>query len=189
MWAAELPQWSPPPVAVPAEIEEARVELIAEAMRDEVDLVAGRLERGCRCLVACREGRVTAYGWISTGPEWIGEIGARIRPQPGDAYIWNCVTLAEHRRQGLFAALLVHLAQRCAEAGLTRLWIASVAGSGESAIAYAGFLPVLRISRRDLRGVRWLSVRAAANAPERLVASARSVLPLPRLSRRRLVRH
>ncbi|MDQ6741776.1 MAG: GNAT family N-acetyltransferase, partial [Candidatus Dormibacteraeota bacterium] len=86
-------------------IEEAGPGTVAEVvavMGAEGDLVLARLARGCRCLAVRSGGEVAGYGWLSTGPEWIGELGLEIRPAPGEIYVWNCVTLPAHRRRGLF---------------------------------------------------------------------------------------
>ena len=91
-------------------------------MGAEVDLVAVRHARGSRSFALCVDGRPAAYGWVSTGSEWIGEVRVEIRPPKGEAYVWNCVTLAEHRRRGMFGALLRQLATRLQAEGLGRRW-------------------------------------------------------------------
>ena len=120
----------------------AEAEAVAAAMAEEGDLVALRLARGCRCFAAWEGDRVIGYGWLTSGPEWIGEVALEITPGPGEAYIWNCVTLPEHRRQGVFRGLLASI---CAEAGATRLWIASLPDSAEAALPPLGFKPVVRL--------------------------------------------
>ncbi len=141
-------------------------------MAAEGDLVAPRLERGCRCFVTRRGTDVAGYGWLSAGPEWIGEVGLEIRPGPREAYVWNSVTLPAHRLRGHFRALLLHLVATACREGVSRLWIGSVDGGAEAALAGAGFRPVLRIRVRRLPGLRWLTVRAAAGADPALVAAA-----------------
>ena len=142
-------------------------------MGDEGDLVAPRLARGCRCFVVSVDGAIAGYGWLSTGPEWIGELQLEIRPQPGEGYIWNCVTLAEHRRKGVFASLLVGICEVARGEGLKRLWIGSVAIPAERAVAPSGFRPVLRFT--SYRAVRVYAVRVHAIEP-RLADEARSRL-------------
>ncbi len=195
LWAAELPAWSPPPVPVAAEIRESGPEgarAIAAAMGPEADLVEARVARGCRCFAAWAGPQVLAYGWLTNRKEWIGELGIEIRPASGEAYVWNCVTLVEHRRQGLFTALLVHVAGKARQEGLGRLWIGSVEGTAESAVSYAGFAPVLRMSIRSVRGLRLLRTEPAREAGPHLVRAARSALSLRgrrSLRRSRLRRH
>ncbi|HKT83157.1 MAG TPA: GNAT family N-acetyltransferase [Solirubrobacterales bacterium] len=105
-------------------------------------MVSLRLARGCRCFAAFDGERVLGYGWKSTGPEWIGEVGLEISPGAGEAYIWNCVTLPEYRRQGVFRRVLTRI---CNDDGLARLWIASLAGTAEGALPLLGFEPVLTV--------------------------------------------
>jgi len=141
-------------------------------MAGEGDLVALRLARGCRAFVVRRDGELAGYGWLSAGAEWIGELGLEIRPRPGEAYLWNCVTLPPHRRRGCFRALLQQVAGAAGREGLSRLWIGSLHDGLEEALAGMGLRPVLRFRVRDLAGLRWLAVRPAAVADPALVAAA-----------------
>jgi hypothetical protein len=145
---------------------------LAAAMAEEGDLVGPRLARGCRCFAARRGPEVLAYGWLSSGPEWIGEVELEVRPGPGEAYVWNCVTLPGHRRRGHFRGLLLHVVATACRERLVRLWIGSLEGGAEAALAGAGFEPVLRIAVRRLPGLRWLTVRPAPGADPALVAAA-----------------
>jgi hypothetical protein len=115
---------------------------------------------------------VVAYGWVSTGPEWIGELGLEIRPAAGEAYVWNCVTVPSHRYRGCFRALLVHLTRTAREEGVPRLWIGSLEGGADRAIAGTGFQPVLRFRVIDLLGLSWLSVTGVDSAGPQAVAEA-----------------
>lgn len=114
-------------------------------MGPEADLVGSRLARGSRAFAAFDGEMLTAYGWLSTGPEWIGEARAEIRPAEAEAYIWNCLTVPEHRLRGLFRLLLVRILEQARAQGLRRLWIAS-AGGAERAVSDARFVPVLRLT-------------------------------------------
>src|SRR5439155_25963660 len=96
---------------------------LVTAMGGEGDLVSPRLERGGRCFTGLMAGEVVAYGWVTVGAEWIGELGLEIRPPVGEAYIWNCVTLPAHRLRGYFGALLLHLVETAHREGIPRPWI------------------------------------------------------------------
>ena len=65
------------------------------------DLVESRLARGCRCFGAWLDDGLAGYGWLSTKPEWIGELELEIAPGDGEGYIWNCFTLEQQRRRGV----------------------------------------------------------------------------------------
>jgi GNAT superfamily N-acetyltransferase len=159
-------------------------------MAEEGDMVPVRLGRGCRCFVALRDEEVVGYGWLSTGPEWIGELGLEIRPTAGEAYVWNCVTLMPHRRQGIFRTLLVFITAQARKEGLVRLWIGSVEDVGEQAVAGAGFVPVLNFAIVPLRWLRWLTVRPLEGAAPELVAAAMRALTVSgRMHRARSRRH
>jgi hypothetical protein len=142
-------------------------------MGPDGDLAGPRLDRGCRAFAGWRDGGLVAFGWLSTGPEWIGELGLEIRPATGEGYIWNCVTLAPHRRQGHFQALLRCLAAHAHGEGLSRLWIGSIDAVGAGALLAAGGTPVLRFTIRKLPWFRRLAVWDAEEAEPGLVRAGR----------------
>ena len=145
-------------------------------MGPDGDLVASRLARGCRCFVVRLDESIAGYGWLSTGPEWIGELQLEITAAPGEAYVWNCVTLPERRRQGVFRSVLAGIQATARREGLTRLWIGSVAIPAEKALAPAGFDAALRFSVGHLAGLHWMKAEPAPGADPSLVAAARTVL-------------
>ena len=148
--------------------------LLEEAMAADGDLVAARLERGCRCFVITRGVELAAYGWLSVGPEWIGELDLEITPGAGEGYVWNCLTIPAYRRQGLFRALLAGIGAAARGAGLRRLWIGSVAIPAERAVGPSGFRPAMVFESRRIAGLHL--VRASGAGDERLVADAVKVL-------------
>jgi hypothetical protein len=151
---------------------------VAAAMAGEGELAGMRMARGCRCFAAYAGGSVAAYGWLSGGAEWIGEIRLEIKPDVGEAYVWNCLTLPPHRRRGMFRAILIGISTALREEGAGRLWIASGGGEAEKALPPAGFRPVLQLSESPLGpgGLRLLRAHAIAGAEPGLVAAARRVM-------------
>ncbi|HEY4888772.1 MAG TPA: GNAT family N-acetyltransferase [Candidatus Dormibacteraeota bacterium] len=152
---------------------------MAGAMGPEGDLVALRLARGCRCFGAWVGDEVAGYGWLSTKPEWIGELELEIAPGFGEGYIWNCFTLEQHRRRGALRGLLAEIRSRAGAEGLSRLWIGSVAIPAEKAFGLGGFTPALVFATEVIAGYRWLQVRSAAGADPALVEAAHRVLGVP----------
>jgi hypothetical protein len=159
---------------------------LVAAMGDEGELVGLRLARGCRCFAVMTGEEVTAYGWLSSGTEWIGEIRLEIKPGAGEGYVWNCLTLPAHRRRGMFRAVLVRISSVLKEEGAGRLWIASGGTGAEKALPDAGFRPVLLLGESPLgrAPLRLLRVNAARGADPSLVSAGRRVLgvggrPLP----------
>lgn len=146
-------------------------------MGAEGDLVAERLARGCRSFVVWIGGAVGGYGWLSTRPEWIGEIQLEITPRPGQGYVWNCVTVAEHRRKGIFRSLLLGISQIARLEGLERLWIGSVAIPAERALEPSGYRPALRLTSLTLAGLHLLRVERSSDPS--LAREARDVLAVP----------
>jgi len=129
------------------------------------------------------DGSIAGYGWLSTRPEWIGELQLEITPDLGEAYIWNCVTLAEHRRKGIFRALLSGIRETATAEGMKRLWIGSVAIPAEKAVGPAGFRAVLRFNSMTVVGMHLLSITAVE--PETSMAAFQALSTRARLLIRR----
>jgi GNAT superfamily N-acetyltransferase len=158
------------------EIGKNRADRLVRAMGAEGDLVAGRYARGCRCFAVSIDGEVGGYGWLSVKPEWVGELQLEMTPRPDEGYIWNCVTLSEHRRKGLFRSLLIGISSVARQEGLRRLWIGSVAVPAEKAVGPSGFKPALAFDSFRLAGLHWMSVTTAQNASSLLISEACEVL-------------
>ncbi len=142
-------------------------------MGGEGERVGSRLSRGSRCFAAWAGSDVVGYAWVSTGPEWIGELELEIRPAPGEAYVWNCLVLRPHRRKGIYRSLLQQVVAQAGTEGLRRLWIASIVGHpAEKADSDAGFVPVLRLNARRGLGLRLLLIQPADGAHPALVHDA-----------------
>jgi GNAT superfamily N-acetyltransferase len=175
LWAADLVVSGSPPLPV-EEVAENRADRIARAMGVEGDLVAARFARGCRCFAVWIDGAVGGYGWLSLHPEWIGELQLDINPRSNEGYIWNCVTLHEHRRKGIFSSLLIGVSSVARQEGLRRLWIGSVAIPAEKAVGPSGFEPALTFDSFRLAGIHCMRVQAAPAASPALVNDACEVL-------------
>jgi GNAT superfamily N-acetyltransferase len=161
------------------EIHPDRAALMEAAMGSEAELVRPRFERGCRCFAVLLDGSIAGYGWLSTSTEWIGELQLEITPLAGEAYVWNCATLTEHRRKGIFRSLLAGIASEARTAGFRRLWIGTVHIPAEKAMRPAGFRPAFTF--RTLR-VPALHVLVATPAPDEnslLISDAKKVLDSP----------
>ena len=134
--------------------------------------------------------RIAGYGWLSTGPEWIGELQLEIRPRELEGYVWNCATVAEHRRQGIFRSILLGISEIARLEGLRRLWIGSVAIPAERAVGPSGFRPALRFTSVKAAGMHVMRVREAPD--EALAGEALRVLairPGVRIGRSKTRRH
>jgi GNAT superfamily N-acetyltransferase len=147
-------------------------------MGAEGDRVPARFARGCRCFAVVDGSEVLAYGWVSTRPEWVGELSLEVAPTRGEAYVWNCVTLAPHRRRGMYRALLEGIVAMARAEGVARMWIGSVEDPAEKADADAGFAPVLHMAVTRLGPLRWLRAQAAPGADVQLAEDARQRLGL-----------
>ncbi len=161
------------------EVDSTTAPLIAEAMGAEGDLVGARMARGCRCFGAWLGDELAGYGWLSTRPEWIGELELVITPRDGEGYVWNCFTLAHLRRRGVLLALLAGIRKRAHDEGLSRLWIGSVAIPADKAFGPSGFIPALVFASEVIAGYRWIEVRPAAGTNPALVNAAHLAVGVP----------
>ena len=148
-------------------------------MAGDAPLVRPRFARGVRCFAAMVDGTIAGYGWLSTQPEWISELQLEIKPGAGEGYVWNCATLVEHRRKGIFKAVLSGISQHALSSGLRRLWIGSVAIPAERAVGPSGFRPALRFSSWTVGPTHVLIATPAPGKDLQLISEARRVLGSP----------
>lgn len=143
-------------------------------MGAEGDLAVARLARGCRCFAVWLDGSLGGYGWLSTGPEWIGEIELEIKPRPGEGYIWNCFTMPTQRREGVFTSLVRGISGHARDKGLKRVWIGSIDIPAVKVLGPSGFRPALHGTGIKLGALRVAWVRQASD--KALAADATWVL-------------
>ncbi len=126
---------------------------VAEVMARPVTQIEERLAAGHRAYLASRDGIATAWGWVATRTARIGEVDATLTLPPAHRYLWNFVTLREHRGLGIYPRLLEAImreetqeAQEAQEASW--FWIAYAPENHASAsgIARAGFATVAELS-------------------------------------------
>ena len=133
-------------------------------MAADGDLVAARLTRGCLCFAVWIDDDLGGYGWLSRGAEWIGELQLEIKPREREAYIWNCVTIPEHRRRGVFRSLVIGMTSAAMRLGARRVWIGSVDVPAERALAPIGFRPALHFDVATLAGLHLMRVSRSRDA-------------------------
>lgn len=124
-----------------------------------------RVEGRRRCFAACAGEDIAAYGWVSQSDEWIGEQERCIRISSEEAYIWDCVTLPDYRRQRLYSALLSHMLSVLKREGTQRVWIGTALKNRPSikGFANAGFRPVLDLLFLRLFSLRLWWLKSPAN--------------------------
>ncbi|HEY3108057.1 MAG TPA: GNAT family N-acetyltransferase [Chloroflexota bacterium] len=102
---------------------------------------------GSTCYAAWADSRVVSYGWVSRGETPIGEIGGAIRPEPDEAYIWDCATLPAYRRRGWYGRLLAAMLAELGGQGVRRAWIAARDRNvpARRALVRKGFRPAAKL--------------------------------------------
>ena len=109
--------------------------------------ISMRFEGGHRAYVATVNGVAAAWGWVATASATIGELEAQFTVAPNERYLWNFVTLAAFRGQGIYPRLVAGIVEiEAAEA--EGFWIAyapenHASGAG---IRKAGFELVAELS-------------------------------------------
>jgi len=187
LWAMDLMGHVATPVvpqvaAIFGEVRHDAAEQLATAMGlSDAEAVRWRFAAGRRCFVAWVDGAIAAYGWVSQGMEYIGELERPLRLRAGEAYIWDCATLPPYRRQGLYRALLGHIAIRLRGEGMQRLWIGASLGNQPSIRGFraAGFMPVVRVISVRLGSLCCLWLAGYSATPDSLIADARRALIAP----------
>src|SRR5690349_6737958 len=103
LWAWERGDGLPPicPARVQAEFEElglADVDDLAAAMDlPGPEPILRRIKGNRRCFSLRVAGQIAAYGWVTRGPECVGELERQFHLHDDEAYIWDCSTLPAWR--------------------------------------------------------------------------------------------
>jgi hypothetical protein len=182
IWALNLDE--PAPVIAPRipatfrRIDADSVPALVEAMGGGGDAsveMLKRFETGRRCYTAWVGDKLAAYGWVSFNEEYIGELNLRLRLLPGEAYIWDCVTLPAFRQNYLYSALLVYILAELRSEKLCRVWIGADLENvaSQRGIARAGFRAVADLLIARVLALRSVWVQGRPDVPDSLVAEAR----------------
>lgn len=136
-----------------------------------------RLDSGSRCYGAWLGESVVSYGWLTFGPEWVGEFERELQIPAGDAYVWDCATLPDYRRMGLFSGLLAFMVSDLLHEELEHLWIISVISAPAIArsLRAAGFQPVANLTYLRVFNLCSLLMRPASDTASEHFAAARQV--------------
>ncbi len=126
-----------------------------------------RWSRGDLCFGAWREDRLVHHSWVSFGHSYIGELHSSLRMEPGEAYVYDCYTDGSCRGQGIFPAVLAHVAETLFQSGTRRLWIAveEENRSSAKAILRAGFQPAGELRYRRVGPWAQRAVERTPGAP------------------------
>jgi hypothetical protein len=137
--------------------------------------IRARFESGRRCYAAWSGNQLAAYGWVSFEEEYIGELNLHLRLVPGEAYIWDCVTLPAFRQNHLYSALLDYIVKELRAENLCRVWIGADLDNvpSQRGIARAGFQAVADLVIARVSAMRSVWVQGRPGVPEGLLVEAR----------------
>ena len=186
LWAIDLAQSEPVVISSHLKIGATFAEIQSEQLQALADVMGGhdprsiqhRLDAGKRCFAGQVDGRLAAYCWVSQSAECIGEIEHEIHFQPDEVYIWDCATLPEYRRKGLYSFLLAFMTGQLRSDGIRRVWIGSSLDNQASMGGFvrAGFKPVADMVFVRILTLSAMWVNGVPSAPVALVESARRIL-------------
>jgi ribosomal protein S18 acetylase RimI-like enzyme len=184
LWALETSGELPPICAarVAVTFEELRAdaagELGAAMGQPGAEQVQERLRGGRRCFILRAAGQLAAYGWVTRGPECVGELERQFHLQADEAYVWDCATLPTWRGQRLYSALLSQIIRRLGQEGVPRIWIGASRQNQPSVrgFANAGFQPVVDLTYRRLYRLTLMLFDQAPARQRPLVAAAYRIL-------------
>ena len=151
---------------------------LAEAMGEEVlTEIHSRFQAGRRCYVARVDRNIAAYGWVSFVEEYVGELALHLKMLPDEAYIWNCVTLPDFRREYLYSTLLTYIVGELQKDHVSRLWIGADTENvaSQKGIARAGFIHVADLVITRVKTLRRIGIQGQPSVPANLIAQARRV--------------
>jgi hypothetical protein len=182
IWTLD-PDQSTPPITpnIPAafsQVEPQAASELAAAMGEAVLAeVHSRFRAGRRCYVARVDRKIAAYGWVSFIDEYVGELTLHLKLLPDEAYIWNCVTLPDFRREYLYSALLTYIVGELHKDHVSRVWIGADTENvaSQKGIARAGFSHVADLIITRVITLRHIGIQGRPNVPANLVAQARRV--------------
>jgi hypothetical protein len=142
------------------------------------EAIARRFALGRRCFAMRNGDVVAAYGWLTPGPEWVGELERELQVVSGEGYVWDCATVPQFRRKRLFGSLVGHMTESLRREGLERLWIIAVitAPPIDQGLYAAGFQPAMGLTYGRLLARRVLFIRPLRGATASLRPAASRLL-------------
>ena len=184
LWVWEPVNGRPPSIPLPfaAVFQELSPDDIGElttAMaQPNPDIIEQRLANNRRCFLLRAADEIITYGWVTHGPESVGELERRFHLQPDEAYIWDCGTIPARRGRHCYSALLSYLIHRLHAEGVPTIWIGASRLNQPSVqgIANAGFQQVIDLTYRRFFRLTLIRFQAAATAPPSLVSAAARIL-------------
>jgi len=162
-----------------AEVGAADLEELAAAMNlPAAESIQARFQAQRRCFSLKVAGEIAAYGLVSRGVEYVGELERHFHFGDDEAYIWDCTTLAKWRGQRLYTALLSHIIHRLRADGLRRVWIGASRLNQPSVQGFqnAGFVHVLDLTYRRFYRLTMMRLRPSDSPGRSLFREARQVL-------------
>jgi len=184
LWAADT-AGGPPPLCsarVQAEFGQVRGDELgdlASAMGlPDIDPIQRRLQDNRRCFRLCVAGQIAAYGWVTRGPECVGELERTFHLDDDEAYIWDCATLPAWRGQRCYSALLSQMLHELAQEGTRQVWIGASLGNQASTrgFANAGFRRVVDLTYCRIYRLSLIWFRQTTTDRQPLVAAAYRIL-------------
>lgn len=184
LWAWEQENGRPPPLPVQIagifqELTTSDVDELAAAMGlPGPEVVEQRLSAGRRCFTLKADGRIITYGWVTHGPESVGELERRFHLEQDETYVWDCATVSQWRMKGGYSTLLNRIIHHLHDEGVPRIWIGASRLNHPSVrgIANAGFTHVIDVTYRRFLRLSLLRLHPSPATSPHLTAAAYRIL-------------
>lgn len=186
-WAIEPEKGLPPVYSADVEVifeEVATADIgnLTQAMSlPSPNLIEERFRGRRRCFCGKKDGRIIAYGWVTHGAEYVGEMERRFNLHPNEAYLWHCGTVPEWRQKGLYSALLNKIIYRLAAENIPTIWIGASRLNQPSiqGIANAGFKRVLDATYRRIFNLTFMWFKESTSNHPTLIPDAYRIMRKP----------
>lgn len=153
-------------------------ELVSAMDAADGNAIQRRFAGGRRCFGLRVDGALAAYGWVTHGAEYVGELEREFHLGNDESYIWDCATVAAWRSQRCYSALLSLLVHQLRQEHPQRIWIGASRQNRASiqGIVNAGFSSVLDLVYYRLARLTLMCIYRTSATSQALVTAAYRIL-------------
>jgi hypothetical protein len=133
-----------------------------------------RWRRGRVPYVAMVGTEVASYGWVTSEPEPMDDLGVSFTAPAGEVWLYDFATVPEFRGRRLYPGLLRFILSQLKEQGVKRAWIGTEPGNvaSEHGIQRAGFTLIVESKFVGRPGQGHFEVYPCEGVPDELTQAA-----------------
>jgi RimJ/RimL family protein N-acetyltransferase len=113
-----------------------------------------RLSEGHKCILGLSDGRIVFHIWFAIGTQYPADLNRALDPGSGYAYMYDMMTVSEHRGKRIASAGKAYVCAQARDAGCSRAicWIDVKNEPSRRTVKSLGFIPRWRAVRVTLFG-------------------------------------